>query len=529
MFETQKYEIKNKIAYTKESLSPANIRLNIVFWLLMSTKTPNERIIFGLKVKQLRQEQQLSFAQLSKQTGMSVSYLNEIEKGKKYPKADKISALAETLGVSFEDLSSQDLNKSLAPVGELLQSNFLNELPLDLFGIELSKVVEIIANAPIRVGAFISTLLELARNYALNEENFYFGALRAYLELHSNYFEDIEETVEHFCQVYDLPRDRPIQGGFLRQLLEDRFRYKVIESGLDSYPELQNLRSVFIPQKRQLLLNSTLTPMQRAFQFGKELGFNVLELKERANTSSLLKSQVFEEVLNHSKAIYFSVALHIPRDPFIEEMRHFFARTKWEGEALLTIMRKYEATPEMLYHRFTNILPRFFNMRKLFFLRFVHHAESDRFEIDKELHLNRRHHPHGNRLFEHYCRRWVSLSLLKDLKEMQLDGKFVDTIVKAQRSRYFGTEDEYLCLTIARPAFPSPNHNVSVTLGLLADENVKNTIQFFNDPAIQIKEVNKTCERCPVDECSERAAPPKVIEKRQHWQLIQQRLNELTG
>ncbi|MEL6358275.1 MAG: helix-turn-helix transcriptional regulator, partial [Bacteroidota bacterium] len=48
----------------------------------MSAKTPNERIIFGLKVKQLRQGQGKSFADLAAATGMSVSYLNEIEKGK---------------------------------------------------------------------------------------------------------------------------------------------------------------------------------------------------------------------------------------------------------------------------------------------------------------------------------------------------------------------------------------------------------------------------------------------------------------
>ncbi|MCH9024924.1 MAG: hypothetical protein IH931_06280, partial [candidate division Zixibacteria bacterium] len=54
------------------------------------------------------------------------------------------------------ELISLELADGLAPVGDLLKSNFLNELPLDLFGIELSKVVEIIANAPIRVGAFIS-------------------------------------------------------------------------------------------------------------------------------------------------------------------------------------------------------------------------------------------------------------------------------------------------------------------------------------------------------------------------------------
>ena len=493
----------------------------------MSTKTQNERILFGLKVKQLRQAQGLSFADLSRTSRLSVSYLNEIEKGKKYPKEDKLKSLAEALGVGHEQLASTELSKSLAPVGELLQSNFLNELPLDLFGIELSKVVEIIASAPVRVGAFISTLLELSRNYALKEENFYFGALRAYLELHNNYFEGLEDAVENFVRLYDIPPGRPISGALLKQILEEHFGYEIVEDGLDEYPELQKLRSVFLPENKRLLLNSKLTPNQRAFQFGKELGFNVLDIQERANTSSLLRGRVFEEVLNHSKAIYFSVALHIPRTPFVEEIRAFFEKKQWDGEAFLNIMKKYDATPEMFYHRLTNILPRFFGMNKLFFLRFIHAPSQDTFEIDKELHLSRRHHPHGNALFEHYCRRWVSLSLLKDLHQMQKEGKYIDTFVRAQRSRYLGTEDEYLCLTIARPAYPSPNRNVSVTIGLLMNDEMRQKIAFYEDPAIQFREVNKTCERCPLTDCTERAAPPTIIDKRDEWKRIQARLAEL--
>ena len=497
------------------------------FSALMSAKTQNERILFGLKVKQLRQGRGLSFSDLSQSSHLSVSYLNEIEKGKKYPKEDKLKALADALGVGYEQLVSTELSKSLAPVGELLQSNFLNELPLDLFGIELSKVVEIIANAPVRVGAFISTLLELSRNYALKEENFYFGALRAYLELHNNYFEELEQAVEHFIRQHEVPASRPISSTLLKQILEERFGYEIVEDGLDAYPELLKLRSVFLPKEKRLLLNSKLTPNQRAFQFGKELGFGFLNIGERANTSSLLRGRAFEEVINHSKAIYFSVALHIPRDPFIQDMKAFFEKERWDGEAFLAIMKKYDATPEMFYHRLTNILPRFFGMNKLFFLRFIHDPEKDTFEIDKELHLSRRHHPHGNALFEHYCRRWVSLSLLQDLHNMQQEGKYVDTFVRAQRSRYIGTDDEYLCLTIARPAYPTPNRNVSVTIGLLMSDELREQVAFYEDPAIQYREVNNTCERCSITDCRERAAPPAVVNKREEWKRIQERLEEL--
>lgn len=493
----------------------------------MSTKSQNERIIFGLKVKQLRKERSLSFKELAEQTSMSVSYLNEIEKGKKYPREDKIDLLANVLGVSKEELVSLKLSRGLAPVGELLSSNFLNELPLDLFGIELSKVVEIIASAPLRVGAFISTLVELARNYALGEENFYNGALRSYQEMHNNYFEDIEDAASKFVARYDLPTTGPVSTDTLKSILEKQFKYKVAEDGLKDFPDLQSLRSVYDPEKKKLFMNGSLNSHQRAFQFGKEIGFNYLKLKDRSNTSSLLRIDSFEKVLNHYKAAYFSVAILINRDHFVKDLRQFFRNTRWDGEAFLGLMRKYDASPEMLFHRLTNVIPRFFGLNKMFFLRFMHDTESNRFQIDKELHLTKRHHPHGNNINEHYCRRWLSLSLLQDLRQMQKEGKYIGTIVGAQRSRYFGTEDEYLCFTLARPAAPSPNLNMSVTLGLVIDDELRQAIGFLNDPSIVTREVNTTCERCPIQDCNERALPALVIEKRAQRKRIQESLNQI--
>lgn len=496
----------------------------------MRIKSQNERIIFGLKIKQLRQKRSLSFADLARATGMSISYLNEIEKGKKYPKEDKVKLLAQTLETSAEELTRTELDRTLAPVEDLLQSNFLNELPLDLFGIELNKVVEIIASAPVRVGAFISTLLELSRNYAVRQENFYFGALRAYLELNNNYFQELEDAVERFAREHEISSlQRPLDPAVLRGILEKQFGYTIIENGLDAHPELQELRSVYLPAQRQLLLNGRLTPLQTSFQYGKELAFNYLNLKERANTSSILRGRVFEEVLNHSRATYFSVALHLPLGRFVQDMEAFFARPRWDGEAFLQIMHRYGASPEMFYHRLTNVIPRYFNMPKLFFLRFIHDPSRDEYTIDKELHLNRRHHPHGNGLFEHYCRRWVSLSLLADLHQIQRTGRYVSTIVGAQRSHYIGTQDEYLCLTLARPAYPEPEQNVSVTVGLLLNDDVRQQIRWLDDPAIQQREVNNTCERCPLTDCLERAAPPTVVEKREKHRRIQASLRELEG
>ncbi len=494
----------------------------------MSAKNQNQRIILGLKVKHFRQQRGLSFHDLARRTGISVSYLNEIEKGKKYPKTDKIAALAEALEVKESELTSPELSKNLAPLSDLLNSNFLNELPLDLFGIELPKVVEIIANSPAKVGAFISTLVELSRNYALAEENFYFGSLRSYLELHNNYFEDLEQAVERFVHRFRLQSQARIPVGQLAHILEKHYGYTIVEDGLAPYPELRDLRSVFIPSTRQLLLNGELTENQRAFQLGKELGFNFLGLEQRANTSSLLRVHSFEEVLSHFKANYFSAALLLPRMDFLQDLEQFFRLPHWDGEFVLGLLEKYQASPEMLLQRMSNLLPKYFGLEKLFILRFVHQPDgAESFRMDKELHLNRRHHPHGNGLLEHYCRRWLAISLLKDLNQMQSEGKYVGTIVGAQRSRYYGTDDEYFCITLARPAAPGTRKTVSITIGILVDEDLRRRLHFLDDPAIQQREVNKTCERCPIQDCSERAAPPTVVQARNRRKAIQKALNRL--
>ncbi len=499
-------------------------------------KSQNNKIIFGLKVRQLRTAQNASFALLAEQTGMSVSYLNEIEKGKKYPKDDKIKLLATALNTTPDVLINQTLPKSLAPVETLLQSNFLNELPLDLFGIELSKVVEIIANAPLRVGAFISTLVELSRNYALREENFYFGALRSYLELHNNYFEDIENAVSQFAQQHKIPTTHTIPAAYLGGILEKKMGYTLVEDGLSGFPELKNIRSVFVPKTKKLLLNATLNEQQRAFQFGKELAFSVLGLKERAYTSSLLRVKTFDEALNHFKAGYFSAALLMNRAAFTKDIEQFLSIEKWDnGATFERLIKKYEATPEMLFQRMTNVLPQFFGLTNLFFLRFIHNLRTNSFDMNKELHLNRRHHPHGNGLDEHYCRRWISVSLLQDLHNDTLAGQntegasfsseseenalessqnkvYSDYKIGIQKSRYFQTDDEYLCFTVARPS--SNGRNASLTIGLLVDAEAKKRIRFLNDPDIPSREVSTTCERCAVANCAERAIEPLVIQRR---------------
>ena len=487
-----------------------------------------QRILFGLKIRQFRQELGWNFEELRRRTGISVSYLNEIEKGKKFPKPAIQQKLAEALGQSEAFLLSPELTKQFAPLGDLLRSNFLNELPLDLFGIEIQQIVEIIARDPDRVNAFISAILEIARVYSLREENFYFAALRAYQELRGNYFEEIELEADDFVSKNNIPDNGGVPYFLLANLLEKKFGCTIEHNGLEAFPELQSIRSVYIPKGQRILLNGRLNERQRAFQLAKELGFQVLKLKERPLASNFLRVNSFEEVLNNYKAAYFAVAILINRQAFIRDIGDFFGQKTWNGQTLLDLMEKYQASPEVLFQRF-NVLTKYFGLDKVFFLRFIHDLERDEFEIDKELHLNRRHQPHASGINEHYCRRWLSPSMLRELQYKQKaaeNGKLM--LPGVQIASFLNTGEEYLCIALAKPGFPTINRNVGITLGVLLDEQAKQAFKFWDDPAIPRATVNITCQRCPLDNCAERAAEPTVIHRKEARKKMLEALARLT-
>ena len=152
------------------------------------------KLILGFKIKHLRTRGGIPYQELSGKTGLSVSYLNDIEKGKKYPKPDKIRALAEAFEIGYDDLVSTKSDKKLQPVIELLNSGFFKFFPSEEFGFNTEKLIDFFSNSPDRISAFISTILKMARSYQIEKEHFYRIALRSYQDMHDNYFPELEAS-----------------------------------------------------------------------------------------------------------------------------------------------------------------------------------------------------------------------------------------------------------------------------------------------------------------------------------------------
>lgn len=481
------------------------------------------KMIFGFKVKYLRQQNGLSYKRLSQATGLSTSYLHDIEKGRKYPKVDKITGLAEALGVTYDFLVSTQANKKLQPIVDLLNSDFLKEFPLDFFGISPEKLFELFSNAPDKVNAFIRTIFKITRNYQMQRENIYLAALRSYQDMFDNYFADIEEAVETFRQKYTLPKQEPyIPPGQLEIWLRDHFGIKTDRQAMPKEPALQNRRSFFSSKQQTLFLNARLSPPQENFLLGRELGFQFLKLSPRPFLTRIPDANQFDTLLNNFKASYFSVALLMNADQLQRDISEIAQQSQWKPDAFGQLLEKYQVTPEMLLQRLTNILPHLFGIKDLFFIRLAGEENLRHFRMTKELHLSQLHNPYANEANEHYCRRWVSVNIIKNLQALPTRDPAL--LVDAQISRYFGTDKAYLCLSMAKFNQGIP---VSVTVGLLITDPLRAQFRFLDDPQLSNRLVNTTCERCAITDCEARIAPPVVVQRQEKHKREEAALNRL--
>jgi predicted transcriptional regulator/DNA-binding XRE family transcriptional regulator len=486
----------------------------------MALREENIRLIFGLKMRQLRIDAGLSLSDLADRTGISVSYLNEIERARKYPRGDKIAVLAEALRTNYDQMVSLKLDKRLEPVGELLREEFVHDLPLDMFGMEMADLLGMMAGAPSKLSAFVSTLIEISRNYGLGFEEFYFAVLRTYQQMHDNYFPELEREAIRFLAEYKLTA--PVAEADLERVLKKQFNYEVRYTTFMEEPALKGLRSLTVPGRRpRLLLNEALGIDQRRFALCRELGYAHLKPGHRSYTSSWVRVDSFDQVLNNFKASYFASALLLPGEVMQSEFQQFVQLKSFDSAFLPGLMQRFGVSSETLLHRMTSLLPHYFGLNELFFLRMEQkNHDQPLYNLTKVLHLNGEHSPNARARHEHYCRRWLSLSVMNERK-----ASGSDILCRAQQSHYHDSDNQYLLLSIANAPSAWQPRESSVAIGLRMGPQLKKVVRFWNDTAIPVRVVGQTCERCGLGDCSERAAPPEQLEWHRQIEAMKQALS----
>ena len=501
----------------------------------MPANSEHLRFILGLKLRTIRQERGDSLKAVAEQSGLSVSYLSEIEKGKKYPKPDKLIDLAEALEVTYDDLVSLSVKDDLSPLKDVFSSSFIEEFPFEVFGLESQDVFSLVSDQPERAGALIRTFLEVGRTYDMRVEHFLFAALRSYQQMHNNYFGELEAAAASFRERRGWTDGRPPSHDTLRDVLVSRYGYEVDLNTLADHPELSGFRTVHVDGKSPtLVVNSDLMPVQRAFLYAREIGYCELGIDERPRTSSWLRVESFEPLLNNFRASYFAGAVILSRASLLNDLEQVLENPSWDPAQVRECMGRYNATPEMLQYRLTELVPEHFGLEDFFFLRFYNEAGSSDFELNKVLNMSDVPVPHGVGLNEHYCHRWPAIKQLKELGRKQEEGTLSTAPseppqIRAQRSYFLDEEAEYFVLSIARPLALQPGTNSGVSVGFLMNDTFRKRVRCWQDESIPQVEVNLTCERCPLphERCTDRVAPPTIHQAEQDQARTERAVDEL--
>lgn len=489
----------------------------------MSVNEEKLRFILGFKLKNLRQSQGLSLKDASARAGISISYLSEIEKGKKYPKTEKLLALAECYETTFDELVTAGDADAEQTLEASLESGFFREFPFQLFGLQAEDLFSLLTTSPDRAGALIRTFLEVGEMYDIGLEEFLFAALRAYQKLHNNYFPDLEDAAESFLR--SAPRiERPLDERSLKRFLETEWEYRIDESLLRSDETLGKFRSITIPDSRtRMFINPRLMPEQRAFIYAKEIGKRVLDIPRQVTTSSWIKVESFEQVLNNYRTSYFAGALLLDRRETAAGLRSFFSAERFDPVGMLDLMNRLHATPEMFFYRIGQLAFSEFGLKNHYFMRLSTKQGEHSFDVTKLLNLSGLSLPKGLSTNEHYCRKWTGMRLLRERKRLRdiaapdLPARSHPTVA-AQRGHIMPGGEEAFIFAMSRTMQLRQQDDSCVIMGFELDDAFRSAVKFWNAPGVPVEEVGITCERCPLpaERCSERAVPPTILDEQRY-------------
>jgi Zn-dependent peptidase ImmA (M78 family) len=295
----------------------------------------------------------------------------------------------------------------------------------------------------------------------------------------------------------------------LSAVLIEEYGYTIKEITFSEQEELGDLRSIFVPKSKTLLLSVEIDEPQKAFILAKEIAYNYLEITERLYTFSWIKFDNFDQVLNNFYASYFAGALLLPRKLLIDELNLFLTKTDPKPQEMIDLMGKFNVSPESFYQRLTNILPKDFQLKNLFFLRLSHQIGADTYQMEKELHITNQQEPHANEMNEHYCRRWVSVKTIVEALKQNKTHCF-----DAQISRYENSNNEFLVFSSATLDPFKKDCLRSISVGILITPGMKKKFKFIDNPSLKKQLVGVTCETCAVKNCQERASAPSQLDKK---------------
>ncbi len=397
-----------------------------------------DALVFGRRLRHLRQQHGLTLNQLGDRVGRRAPYLSRLENGKREPNLSLIGALAEALDVTPGDLLDPtpptrraELEVSLA---RAQCDPVYRRLDLDPFPLSRKVDDEVLEHV-------LALYTELRRVSAVRaqtpeEARKHNARLRSMMRERSNYFADIEASARSALDAVEYSGDGHLTARVIDDLAS-HFGFRVmavshLPSGLRSLADLRGGR-LFVHERERVgtLLSRSIV--------AQSLGHFALGHGEPASFGEFLQQRV--------EANYFAGALLVPESAAVG----YLQRAKEAHDLCIEdLAEHFFVSYEMAAHRFTNLATRHLDIA-------THFLRSDEEGVIWKAYENDGvpfpADPDGAIEGQRVCRRWGTRRVFESDQRRTVRHQYTDTPA--------GT---FWCVTV-REAGRQPEHAVTVGVG----------------------------------------------------------------
>ena len=452
----------------------------------------------GSKIRKERRSKGLSQSILSKKLGISASYLNLLESGRRTITVPLLIKIGNELGISLKDLTVESNKRILSDIMDVLSNEIFDDL--DITNIETNEFISNnpnIAKALLVLNDSYKSLREDMQNRfeildvesSIKEKKstrLPVEIVSDFLQENKNYFHILEQKAEELRGNIGLNLGAGIGSTEIKFISYLKSQHSINVKIIPPEDDEKSIKK-FDKNNNILFLSEMLTYTARNFHLAYQIAF--LDGK-RLIDEIIQKNNFYSEevipLLNISLMNYFAAALIMPYDDFLNSAKKY----KYDVEIL---MHHYAASFEQITHRLTN-LQRPGNEGVPF-----HFLKTDiAGNVSKRFSLSGIHIPrHGGS-----CPRWnvyiAFLSTGKILPQISRmpDGKVYFCIARAYEKG------------IERHGMPKS----FVSIGLGCDMQYAKELTYSEGMDLQNKNletpIGVSCRICPRIDCQQRAFPP---------------------
>ncbi len=450
------------------------------------------RTSVGRKLRQNRKRKGISQAELARQIGISPTYLNLLEHGKRSMQLPILYAAAKALDSDLSQYIEVDNTSSTSVLAELLSDPIASSLSLsekDLHNLNtqpriattITALFQLYKNARAELDATIARIPQtktVSLGYAPGDE------VSDFLQSHNNYFAPLEKSATQTRKAMNLPLR--IYSNQLATAIREHFGIDCLFVAPDT---TSSVVREYDPRKERLVLSQDLPENTKKFQLCHVIGLQIVEKSSFAKKIFSNTKFLHEEtpkLLKIHLANYFAGALLLPYAEFYRSV----TTHRYDVEM---VAKEFESTYETVAHRMCNLAdPNMFGV-PLHFLR-----------VDVAGNISKRYTASGFRFPRDMgsCPKWA------------VHSAFLNPANITTQMSVMPDGSTFFCFAkvVVEPKNGSTVRGTAYSIGLGASTKYIDQFVYGDDfPRSQITQraipIGISCRFCERADCNQRAAP----------------------